>query len=174
MIRIVFVIRIRMQRLLHLWANLLACGACYFRKTPLQISIYCGNAATWTSPWSCYCLRYVGYWMCHRSDNTSQIRCWWRFTCTSVFNNEFLSTGALWFFFRRPRVWWWSRYKISLRTSKDGYDVSRLAQLLGGGGHVKAAGAITTRSSTEILKILLRVTITQEKPNITTDITTTM
>ncbi len=71
----------------------------------------------------------------------------------SVFNNEFLSTILCDFSFVVKESDD-GRYKISLRTSKDGYDVSRLAQLLGGGGHVKAAGAITTKSLPEILNVI--------------------
>lgn len=71
----------------------------------------------------------------------------------STFNNEFLSTIRSDFSFVIKECES-GVYKLSFRTSKDGYNVANLAMLLGGGGHIKAAGAMTDRSLDEILSTI--------------------
>ena len=44
-----------------------------------------------------------------------------------------------------------SEYKVSLRTNSD-LDLSRIAAVFGGGGHVKAAGCTVTGTVDEILE----------------------
>lgn len=44
--------------------------------------------------------------------------------------------------------------KLSFRARRDGFDVSRIAQHFGGGGHIQSAGAYTNESIEEILKVI--------------------
>lgn len=44
--------------------------------------------------------------------------------------------------------------KLSFRARRDGFDVSRIARHFGGGGHIQSAGAYTSESVEEILKVI--------------------
>lgn len=44
--------------------------------------------------------------------------------------------------------------KLSFRARRDGFDVSRIARHFGGGGHIQSAGAYTSESLEEILRII--------------------
>jgi phosphoesterase RecJ-like protein len=44
--------------------------------------------------------------------------------------------------------------KLSFRARNDGFDVSRIAQYFGGGGHIQSAGAYTNEPTEEILRVI--------------------
>jgi len=44
--------------------------------------------------------------------------------------------------------------KLSFRARRDGFDVSRIARHFGGGGHIQSAGAYTSASTEEILRVI--------------------
>lgn len=44
--------------------------------------------------------------------------------------------------------------KLSFRARRDGFDISRIARHFGGGGHIQSAGAYTSESVEEILKVI--------------------
>lgn len=47
------------------------------------------------------------------------------------------------------------QYKVSLRSNSDSLDVSRIAQVFGGGGHVKAAGCFMSASPSQNVEKLI-------------------